>query len=402
MTGLVRRRVQIENQPLAYARGSVFRAATARERPARNATWTRLLCLCGTGILACVGFSQQAPDAGRDANPTAETRYSLSLTDEGAYAAGLRVPGPDTGNLLLLQPSFSYRDGDRWRFSTSLAALAETNGDTHVQGRVRETYLALSAGDFDFLAGKRLLRWGTGYAFTATGILDPPRIATDPTDRLNLNQGREMVQADWIHGGNDITVAWASAGLLDSHRPGMRETTAVRCNRLIDGFDTAVIVAHDRGGPSFAGGNFTRVFGEAVEVHGEFAWREGAALLAGGKYTTRSGVQLMAEFYTPPDTAYYRPAGMPAGLGRQHYGFARAAKSRVRERPGWKQWDVAAAIVANLDDRSSVAVFDAGRRIGNNFYAYTHAQAPRGKQWRSQYGMIPYAALVSIGLTVQL
>jgi hypothetical protein len=354
-----------------------------------------LVPLLGGGLLA--DDPQPAPD-----KPTGETRYSLSLTEERSFADGLRVPGASAGNLLLLEPSLAYKYRDRWRFSTSLAGLVETKGETHEQVRVRETYVGLTAGDLDLTVGKRILRWGTGYAFTATGILDPPRVATDPTDRLNLNQGREMGAADWIAGKQDFTLVWASAGLLDAHRPGARETAAFRYGVMLDGFDTAAIVAHDRGGTTFGGVNFTRVFGEALEIHGELAWREQAAVLLGSKYTLRSGFTAIAEFYTPPNTAYYRPVGMPASVGRQHYGFLRVGKTRLRELPGWKEWDITASLVSNFDDGSRVGVIDAGRRVKNHFYAYLHAQTPGGERSRSQFGAIPYSALVSIGVTFQM
>ncbi|MGO9012429.1 MAG: hypothetical protein ACLQPN_20220 [Bryobacteraceae bacterium] len=341
------------------------------------------------------------PDPASD-KPTSETRYSLSLTDEGSFAAGLRVPGADAGNLLLLEPSFAYKYGDRWRFSTSLAGLAKTQGGTHGQVRVRETYVGFTAGDLDLTAGKRLLRWGAGYAFTATGVLDPPRVATDPTDRLNLNAGREMGEADWIAGKQEFTFVWASAGLVDKRLPGARDTSAFRYGVMVDGFDTSVIVAHDGGSTTLAGANFTRVFGDALEMHGELAWRQQAAILLGGKYTLRSGISAIAEFYTPPNTAYYRPIGMPSSVGRQHYGFLRVSKARLRELPGWKEWDVTASLVSNLDDGSRIGVFDVGRRCRNRFYAYLHAQTPGGKPGRSEFGAIPYSALVSIGVTFQM
>ena len=334
--------------------------------------------------------------------PNGEARYSLSLTEDGSFAVGRRVPGADAGNLVLLEPSFAYKYGDRWRFSTSLAGLVETQGETHEQVRVREPYVGFTAGDLELTAGKRLLRWGTGYAFTVTGVLDPPRAATDPTDRLNLNEGREIGEADWIAGKHDFTVAWASAGLLDTHRPGARETTAFRYGVMVNGFDTSAIVAHDRGGTTFAGANFTRVLGRAAEIHGELAWREQAAVLLGGKYTLPSGLTAIAEFYTPPNTAYYRPTGMPASVGRQHYGFLRIGKARLRELPGWKEWDVTASLVSNFDDGSRIGVFDAGRRFRNHFHAYLHAQTPGGKRSRSEFGAIPYSALVSIGVTFQM
>jgi len=334
--------------------------------------------------VALSGLHQDAVDApANEANreTNREMRYAVSLTEEGSFAGGLRLPGPSSGNLLLLQPSFAYKDGDRWRFSTSLAALTDTDGETYSQFRVREAFAGLSLGDFDFSAGRKLLRWGTGYAFTATGILDPPRNATDPADRLSLNEGVNLVQGDFTNNGSDVTVVWADTGT--------RQTTAVRYNKLFDGFDTSVIVAQDRGGPSFAGANFTRVIGDRVELHGEFAWRQGAAVLMGGKYTTSTGVTFIGEFYSD------------RGLRRQ-YAFLRAGKDRLRELPGWKEWDVSASIVVNLTDGSRVGVFDAGRRCGNHFFVYTHGQVPAGKKWQSEYGSIPYSALVSIGVRVQL
>ena len=51
-----------------------------------------------------------------------------------------------------------------------------------------------------------MVRWGTGYAFTAAGVLDPPRIATNPTDRLNLNEGRDMIKADWVRGQHALSL----------------------------------------------------------------------------------------------------------------------------------------------------------------------------------------------------
>jgi hypothetical protein len=58
----------------------------------------------------------------------------------------------------------------------------------------------VSAADWlDVEAGKRLLSWGVGYGFAPAGLLDPPLDATDPTDRLGLNEGRRLVRADVFH-----------------------------------------------------------------------------------------------------------------------------------------------------------------------------------------------------------
>lgn len=339
---------------------------------------------CLALLFAACAAAEEAPAPEAD-----QTRLAVSFGEEASFATGLRVPGTRFGNLLIAQPSFTWRHAQRWRFAASLAAIGTTHGETHGQLRVKEAWAGLTAGDFDFSVGKKILRWGTGYAFTPTGVLDPPRVATDPTDRLNLNEGREMVAADWVHGRHAITAAWATAGLFE-HNPAMRDTVAVRYNTLLKGFDTALVFAHDRGRRSFYGVNFTRVVGEAIEIHGEFAHRDGDAVLLGGKYTLRSGVSAIGEFYSPPAPRHGR------------YVFFNVGKSRLRELPGWKQWDLAFSLLANTSDGSRILFVDVTRRLRDNFSLTARAQAPGGKRGRSEYGMIPYSALLSIGFRCQI
>ncbi len=104
----------------------------------------------------------------------------------------------------------------------------------------------------------------------------------------------------------------------------------------------------------------------------------------------RSGVNTICEWYSPPAPR----------LG--HYLFLSVGKSRLRELPGWKQWDASLALVANTTDRSRILILDVTRRVADHFSLTAHAQAPSGKRWRSEYGMIPYSALVSIGFRFQI
>jgi len=318
-----------------------------------------------------------------------ETRFAFSLGDEGGYTAGLRAPIESGTNLGIAQGSFAWREGGRFRFAASAAALAATAEETHSRLLVKETYFGFTAGDFDFLAGKKILKWGTGYAFTPTGVLDPPRDPSDPTDRLGLNQGRELASLEYIRGRHAVTAAWASGGMLQRHRPGLNETFAARDNFMLKGFDTSVIFAKMRGRPVLTGANFTRVVGESVEVHAEVAHCESTVVLAGGQYSFRSGVNTTVELYSP-------------GAGGPRYAFFRIGKSRLRELPGWKEWDLGGMVLANLRDHSRLLIIDVNRRFGNHLSVYGRVQAPAGAKWRSEYGMIPYAALLTGGFRVQL
>ncbi|MGA2220124.1 MAG: hypothetical protein ABSG51_18710 [Terracidiphilus sp.] len=380
--------------------------------------------------------AQDAPPAEK----SYDFRYTLRVINDATFYSNLIPPlaaqasqyltDPTVTlfqNQLLLEPSFTLRYQSRWTLASSVVALADTHSGlsaadfnpppesavlstlnaslipytgTFTQLRVKETYAGLSAGDFDFMAGRRIVRWGTGYAFTAIGVLDPPRDPTNPTDRLNLYEGRDMVKADFVHGPHAFTLAWSTAALAPASA-NLHDTTAFRYNVLVHGFDTALIAGDDRGGDAFGGLTFTRVLGEAWEIHGEAAWREHEAILLGGKYTTHSGVTFIGEFYTPPNIPYYQNVTIYPLIGRQHYAFFTAYKSRLRELPGWKQWDLSAAAVTNLNDRSYTAVIDANRRFGNHFSGYLHMEIPAGSP-KSEYGSTPYSAATSVGVRFQL
>jgi hypothetical protein len=332
--------------------------------------------------------------------PRHDFRYSLALIDDATLYTNLQVPIPRVLNQVLLEPSFTLRFNQRWSFASSIVGLADTYTDSFTQLRVKEAYAGLSAGDFDFMAGRRIVRWGTGYAFTAAGVLDPPRIPTNPTDRLNLNEGRDMLKADFVRGPHAITLAWSSAALAPV-AANLHDTTAFRYNVLVHGFDTSLIAGDDRGGDAFGGLTFTRVLGEAWEIHGEAAWREHEAILIGAKCTTTTGITFLGEFYTPPDIPYYQDVTLYPLNGRQRYAFFTAYKNRLRELPGWKQWDLSGAVVSNLNDRSFTAIFDANRRFGNHLSAYLHMEIPSGSP-KSECGATPYSTASSMGVRFQL
>jgi hypothetical protein len=335
-----------------------------------------------------------APESRRD------FRYSVAAIDDSTVYGNLQAPLPKLLNQVLVEPTFDFRYKPHWSFSSSLVGVADRYTDTFTQIRVKETYAGLSAGNFDFMAGRHVVHWGTGYAFTAAGVLDPPRVPTNPTDRLNLNEGRDMVKADFVHGPHALTVAWSSAALAPA-AANLHDTTAFRYNVLVHGFDTSLIAGDDRGGDAFGGLTFTRVLGEAWEIHGEAAWREHEAILLGAKYTTSSGITFIGEYFSPPNIPYYQDLTIFPLVGRQHYIFLRAGKTRLRELPHWKQWDLAASAVANLNDVSYTAIFDATRRFGNHFSTYVRMEIPVGSK-TSEYGATPYSSATSVGVRFQL
>ena len=135
------------------------------------------------------------------------------MIDDATFYSNVSAPIPKVLNQVLVEPTFAVKYRSRWTFSTSLVGAETTYRDNVAHMRVKETYAGVSAGDFDFMAGRKMVRWGAGYAFTSAGVLDPPRNPTDPGDRLNLNEGRDMVKADWVRGQHAISLRVVHRGV---------------------------------------------------------------------------------------------------------------------------------------------------------------------------------------------
>ncbi len=168
------------------------------------------------------------------------------------------------------------------------------------------------------------------------------------------------------------------------------------------GFDTSLIAGHDRDADSFGGVTFTRVLGQAWEIHGEGMWREQAAALLGGKFTLHSGVSFIGEFYTPPNIRVLSRHG--------HLTACRTPALRLRLMPGrhacascrdGRSGTLSGSVVANLNDHSYTGVFDVNRWFGNHFSSYLHLEIPHGGK-TSDFGAAPYSTATSLGVRFQL
>ena len=218
-------------------------------------------------------------------------------------------------------------------------------------------------------------------------------------DAVRLSAAREFLRERLKKGRGDEAAALLNGIRRDFELDILTLTDAA--GRVVLRSRRPLIAGDDRGGDAFGALAFTRVFGQAWEMHGEAAWREHEAVLIGGKYTTANGITFIGEFFTPPNIAYYRDMSISPLAGRQNYLFLDAGKNRLRELPGWKEWDLSAYMVTNLNDRSFTVLFDANRRFGKRFSSYLHLQIPAGSS-TSDYGATPYSAATSIGVRFQL
>jgi len=213
-------------------------------------------------------------------------------------------------------------------------------------------------------AGRIIEKWGTGYAWNPVAFISPRKNPADPGDRRSSYTGLDMIRADaFVHETNLSVYA-----LRDGRY-------AARVYRLVHGTDVSLHVTNRQHGLSLA-----RVFGDALELHGEIAQRHA---LAGGQYTFRDNVNVVLEVYHGGDglsAAQWRAFGARVGAARdaptliaanseyaplhmaRNYAFLRV------DRPGFIEVELIA--IANLRDGSALARLTLSRKLRPNLSAY--------------------------------
>ena len=199
-----------------------------------------------------------------------------------------------TSGLLIAAADGTWEQG-RWKLAGGFVAADASDGPASFVAR--EGYARLSAASWvDLEAGKRLLRWGVGYGFAPAGVLDPPRDATDPTDRFGRLEGQPLARADFYAGPATISVAAA--------RSGGATLGAMRANAVLaGGFEVSLIAAIPEGRRASFGGNLTHVIGQRLAWHAEVLSHESATAdaravsgVAGLQYT-QSGINFVLEYH---------------------------------------------------------------------------------------------------------
>ncbi len=217
--------------------------------------------------------------------------------------------------------------------SLNIGTLASNLSAPEYNYSIRELSYDLSLTDnLDITAGKKILKWGTGYAFNPTGVVEPQRSASDPSDRLNQNEGRTLVAVNAFSGKSSLTFVYVNDAKFESWKLHEGEQDfALRAYTLLNGLDLSGILHYKKGDRLEAGTNWSYVLGDNLELHGEFLAKRGSSnlyhkiitmdnaeqiftsdpyvqlfehssqifykLVVGGQYTFENGVNVAVEYY---------------------------------------------------------------------------------------------------------
>jgi hypothetical protein len=189
---------------------------------------------------------------------------------------------PVWSNSFIAEGEASYSFGQRLRVAGGFYNRFDYASEGHDRLRVKELYLNWSVDShWDLTLGKRILKWGTGYAWTPTGVLDPRHDPRDPTDRLNQYEGTELAEVRGTYGRHNFTAVYAAPSLYSKLQAGGRgDQWAFKYNSLVKKLDYSLIASiGGQGTANRYGANATYVAGQALELHAEYIAQRGARLL---------------------------------------------------------------------------------------------------------------------------
>jgi len=274
--------------------------------------------------------------------------------------------------------------------------------------------------------GKRLLRWGKGYAFNPVAFLERPK---NPEDPEVGREGLWLVQGVWITGplgplsNSSLTLVGLPLGeaVNDDFRSQAVEETVwgFKFYGLTGTLDLDLYwVNWPESGETDRGIDFAANLAANFEVHGEGALRETTTaddwrLMLGLRYLTEQEVTWIAEWFHDSagltadesaaifETIRHQPAVTVKpylSLVQQqktinrNYGYVKVS---VKEPFNWLYFTPSLSWLGNLDDHSANTALELAYAPGNNWSYNILGQTLTGSRY-SQYGENPVAAKLEL------
>lgn len=164
----------------------------------------------------------------------------------------------------------------RTRSAVAHDAQADTADSRVLEGGLRWTL----SSQWTFDAGKRVQRWGKGYAWNPVGFIERPKDANDPQQ---AREGYTMLAAEWVRSfdgawGGALSAASVTAVLVPathhlntSYGATGHLNPALKLYALVHDTDIDFLWAGRGSRPARIGVDFSRNLGSQLEVHGEWA-----------------------------------------------------------------------------------------------------------------------------------
>lgn len=199
-----------------------------------------------------------------------------------------------------LSSSYGVLSGS-FGFTAKGSDLAKTEYDFAIHELTADVNLT---EQIDFQIGKKILKWGTGYAFNPTGVVEPGRLPSDPSDRLKLNDGRNLASLTMFIDKNSFSIVYLNDYQIKNSKLYWSENEiAARANTYLGGFDLSLVGHYKSGNRLELGFNSSCVIGDNLEIHGEVLGKKGSSQEYHEILNSNNGVQKF--FTTYPYSGIY-------------------------------------------------------------------------------------------------
>lgn len=146
----------------------------------------------------------------------------------------------------------------------------------HDDWKIQELYFQHDLNDrWHLMAGRSILRWGTGYAFNPTDVVAPSKSLSDPENNERLASGYDLVKLEYFT--QDASLAFVFLGRLD-FRTEFRlqdHQFAFRYYQRVGHLDVSAIFHARVEAPCIWGLNGAYVLGDRLEFHTEVSMQRG-------------------------------------------------------------------------------------------------------------------------------
>ncbi len=237
--------------------------------------------------------------------------YRVSIIDEGSLSKINEETPINYKNTVLPQPSAAniatsnlFLGFGGLSTSLNLSAGADNLQSPNFSYAIRELSFDYSLSDaMDITVGKKILKWGPGYAFNPTGVVEPQRSPSDPSDRLSQNEGQNLVSVEYFAGRSSMTFVYVNDSRVASWKlyRGTQQF-AFRAYTNLSRYDLSFIGDYIEGDRLELGGNWSYVIGDNLELHAEFLGKQGSSSLYHEALSMDNDQKIYSSF---PYTALY-------------------------------------------------------------------------------------------------
>ncbi|MCJ7587187.1 MAG: hypothetical protein MUQ00_04705 [Candidatus Aminicenantes bacterium] len=159
-----------------------------------------------------------------------------------------------------------------WRLDLQGSAVQGESGAWRRELRIGQLFLQKDLSERWVLAvGRSIQRWGTGYVFNPTDVAAPERELGDPDNTERRAVGLDMIKLERFSATSSL--AFCLLARMET-RGRWRLTSprlALRFYKNAWDTDLSLVALFSREETPVVGLNGSRVFGERLEIHGEFA-----------------------------------------------------------------------------------------------------------------------------------